>query len=29
MPEILGNAGIYFDPEQPESIIAEIFNLTD
>ena len=27
MPEILGDAGVYFDPEQPESIAASLTNL--
>lgn len=27
MPEVLGEAGIYFDPEEPESISAAILNL--
>ena len=27
MPEILGDAGVYFDPEQPESIAASLINL--
>ncbi len=27
MPELLGDAGIYFDPEQPESIVAALARL--
>jgi glycosyltransferase involved in cell wall biosynthesis len=27
MPELLGDAGIYFDPEQPEEIAAAIRQL--
>jgi glycosyltransferase involved in cell wall biosynthesis len=29
MPEVLGNAGVYFDPESPHSIAAALRRLID